>query len=147
LKLVVQRTKKASVEVEGRVVSEIERGLLVFIGIRIDDKEEYASYLADKILHLRIFEDPLGKMNRSILEAGGSILVVSQFTIYGDCLRGRRPSFTAAAPPNKGRALYEKFIDTLQTRYHSVKEGVFGAKMVVFLENDGPVTFILEKSS
>ena len=146
MRLVIQRVRRASVEVGGEVVVEIGKGMLVFIGIGVGDTGENASYLAAKILNLRIFEDAGGKMNCSIREVDGAILVVSQFTLYGDCLRGRRPSFTMAASPERGRELYERFVLLLRNEHNRVREGVFGAKMLVDIENDGPVTLILERS-
>jgi D-tyrosyl-tRNA(Tyr) deacylase len=148
MKTVVQRVKSAAVTVDGVEISKIGRGFVVLLGVGVNDREQDARYLADRIMHLRVFEDAEGKMNLPISRVKGSILIVSQFTLYGDCLHGRRPSFTRAAGPEKGRELYECFVDFLTRHYgcNRIKTGVFGAKMTVQIENDGPVTFILEKS-
>ena len=116
MRAVVQRVKGAKVDVEGRTVGEIGTGLLVFLGVGHDDSEKDGEYLAGKIIHLRIFSDEQGLMNRSVLEMGGGILVVSQFTLWGDCLKGRRPSFTRAAPPEKARMLYEHFTGLIREK-------------------------------
>ena len=131
-------------EVEGRVVGEIGAGLLAFVGIAKSDVRADADYLADKAISLRIFPDEDGKMNRNVVEAGGSLLVVSQFTLYADTRRGRRPSFDLAAPPDQARVLYEYFIQTVRTRHVPVETGVFQASMSVLLRNDGPVTLICD---
>lgn len=144
MRAVVQRVRKASVEIGGGEIAATGPGLLVFLGVGRDDGESDAAWLAKKVANLRIFEDAGGKMNRSVLDTKGEALVVSQFTLYGDCRRGRRPGFDAAAPPEKGEALYERFVALLRDRGVPVKTGRFGATMVVGLENDGPVTLIVE---
>ena len=144
MKAVIQRVKKAKVEVAGQVVGEIGPGLLIFIGIAKNDEEQQADYLVDKILELRIFEDDHGKMNLSALERRADILVVSQFTLYGDCSKGRRPSFDGAAEPEIAEDLYNYFVKRLREVDLKVAEGKFRAKMDVSLVNDGPVTLILE---
>ena len=144
MKIVLQRVKSAHVDVEGRTVGAIGTGLLILLGVTQNDREEDAEFLAGKIVKLRIFPDAERRMNRSILEAGGALLVVSQFTLYGDCRKGRRPSFDHAAPPEQARALYEYFIQRLKSSNITVETGVFQAEMEVHLINDGPVTFILD---
>lgn len=133
--------------VGGERVAEIGPGLLILLGIGKEDGEEQVRWLAEKTAHLRIFEDADGRMNRSLLDTGCEALVVSQFTLYGDLRKGRRPSFDQAADPVKARALYEKFIDNLRTLGVKTSRGVFQAKMLVALENDGPVTLIVESPS
>lgn len=140
----MQRVKKASVEIGGETIAETGPGLLVLLGVSVDDEKRDAAYLAEKIANLRIFEDAAGKMNLSLKEVGGSALVVSQFTLYGDCRKGRRPSFTDAAGPEKGEALYNEFVRELRAQGLPVETGRFGAKMLVKLENDGPVTIMVE---
>jgi D-aminoacyl-tRNA deacylase len=147
MRAVVQRVTGARVEVDGKVVGEINAGLLVLIGVTRSDSEKDAHFLAEKIVNLRIFADENGKMNRSLLESGGALLAVSQFTLYGDCRKGRRPSFDAAAPPEQARALYERFIDAVRAEGVRVETGIFQAHMSVSLTNDGPVTLLLESSS
>lgn len=144
MRAVVQRVRKAAVEIGGETVGEIGAGLLVLLGVRVDDEERDAAFLAGKVANLRIFEDSSGKMNLSLKETGGEALVVSQFTLYGDCRKGRRPSFTDAAEPVKGEALYENFVSCLRGEGLTVSTGRFGAKMVVRLENDGPVTLVVD---
>ncbi len=145
MKLVIQRVAHAAVEVEQRIVGQIGPGLLVLFGVTHGDTETAVDWLAQKLLQLRIFQDDAGKMNRSVQESGGSLLVVSQFTLYGDCSEGRRPSFTKAAPPELAKRLYEQFVSELRSSGLKVETGLFGADMKVSLINDGPVTFILEK--
>ena len=145
MKAVIQRVKGASVEAKGREVARISAGLLVLLGITHSDTEQEAVSLADKVLKIRIFEDEEGKMNCSVREAKGEVLVVSQFTLYADCRRGRRPSFGKAASPEKAEKLYELFCRYLENARLVVKKGIFKAKMLVKLENDGPVTLILER--
>jgi D-aminoacyl-tRNA deacylase len=147
MKAVIQRVRSAAVEVEGEEVSRIGPGLLVLLGVGRGDGEGEADYLAEKIAGLRIFPDREGKMNLSLGDTGGEILAVSQFTLYGDCRRGRRPGFSAAAPPEEGKRLYEYFCRRLQAAGFPPGKGVFGAEMLVRLENDGPVTIILEKNN
>jgi len=140
----LQRVKEARVEVEGRTVGAIGRGLLVLLGVARGDTPADADYLAEKILGLRIFPDAEGKMNLSVMEAGGGLLVVSQFTLYGDTRKGRRPSFDQAAPQEQARALYEHFVQRLRSRQAPVQTGVFQAMMQVHLINEGPVTILCE---
>ena len=144
MRAVIQRVSHASVEVEGEVTGEIEEGLLVLLGVARDDTEAEADYLAEKIINLRIFNDEQGKMNRSLLDTGGAMLVVSQFTLYGDARRGRRPSYIDAAGPEKANALYEYFVGQVRSRGVRVETGVFQAMMKVRLTNDGPVTILLD---
>ncbi len=144
MRAVLQRVKQARVEVDGRVTGAIQTGILVLLGVSRGDTESDADYLLDKIVHLRIFPDEAQKMNRSILDAAGSLLVVSQFTLYGDTSRGRRPSFAAAAPPGHARLLYEYFLARAHQQGVPCESGVFQAAMSVHLENDGPVTLICE---
>lgn len=146
MKVVLQRVSRARVRVGGRVVGEIGPGLLLLVGFRPGDGEEQLSWVADKVLGLRVFPDGEGKMNRSLEEAGGDVLVVSQFTLYGDVSRGRRPSFVHAAPPDVAIPLYERFTALLRERCQGrVQTGVFGARMEVDLVNDGPVTLVVER--
>lgn len=144
MRAVIQRVKSASVTVDGELVSEIDTGLLIFIGIAHDDTEAEIDYIANKVANLRIFEDADGKMNCSLLDIGGSALVVSQFTLYGDCRKGRRPSFISAARPEIANELYEKFISALEKLNILTKGGTFQAMMDVQLVNDGPVTILLD---
>lgn len=146
MKLVIQRVSRAGVEVNANTVGTIGLGLLVLVGVGRDDTEQDADYLLDKVLGLRIFPDDNGKMNRNVAEAGGSLLVVSQFTLYGDCRRGRRPSFDAAAPPDRALALYEYFVGTARRGAVAVETGVFQAAMQVHLTNDGPVTILMDSA-
>ena len=144
MRLVIQRVATAQVVVADEIVSQIGAGLCVFLGVGRKDSESNADSLAEKISNLRIFEDDQGKMNRSVRDVGGEILVVSQFTLYGDCAKGNRPSFTEAAPAAEAERLYETFVDRLRALGLRVSTGRFQAKMAVSLTNDGPVTFILE---
>ena len=141
MRAVIQRVKESSVKIDDRIISQISQGLLVLLGVARGDRQLDADYLANKIVNLRIFEDENGKMNRSLLETGTQMLLVSQFTLLGDCRRGRRPSFGAAA---EATALYEYFIEAVMSLGISVETGRFGAMMEVALVNDGPVTLILE---
>ncbi len=141
---VVQRVTASEVHVDSETIGRIGPGLLVLLGISRSDEEKEADYLADKIVHLRIFEDDDGKMNRSLVETSGEMLIVSQFTLLGDCRKGRRPSFVQAAPPEKAERLYEHFVYQVRLKGISVATGQFQAKMAVSLVNDGPVTLILE---
>lgn len=147
MRAVIQRVKQSAVAVDGRLVGDIGPGILVLLGVAADDQPQDARFLVDKIINLRIFEDAAGKMNLSLVDVGGEMLVVSQFTLYGDCRKGRRPSFTAAAPPDVAEVLYEAFIKYARQSDVSVKIGVFGAMMDVSLVNDGPVTLILDTHS
>ncbi len=144
MKAVVQRVSSAKVEVDQKTVGKIKKGMLVFLGVGKDDTREDAEYLAKKIVELRMFEDSRGKMNLSVTDARGGILVVSQFTLYGDCAKGRRPSFDQAADPVKGEDLYNHFVTQLRQTNCPVETGQFRAMMEVSLVNDGPVTFILD---
>jgi D-tyrosyl-tRNA(Tyr) deacylase len=144
LRAVIQRVSSASVHIEGKEHSRIGSGILVLLGVEKEDTAEDADMLARRIVELRIFEDDAGKMNRSVAEAGGRILAVSQFTLLGDCRRGRRPSFDPAAPPDIARTLYERFVQAVGALGIPVATGVFQAMMEVTLTNQGPVTFILD---
>lgn len=144
MRAVVQRVSSASVSVEGRSVGHIGSGLCVLLGIRSGDGDRDAEWIAEKLINLRIFEDENGKLNLSLLETGGEMLVVSQFTLYGDCRKGRRPSFIGAALPDAANVLYEKVVDCVRSRGVSVATGVFQTHMVVSLSNDGPVTLIVD---
>jgi len=145
MKLVVQRVLRSSVSVNDEVIGEIGRGLMILFGAEKGDKDEPVNALADKVLNLRIFADDQGKMNRSCLDIAGEILVMSQFTLAGDCSRGRRPGFDNAALPEKAKRLYQNFIKKLAESKLNIQEGRFGADMQVDIVNDGPVTFILER--
>ncbi len=145
MKAVVQRVRTASVAVGGETVASIGAGLLVLLGVAAGDGPAEVSWMARKISGLRVFADEAGKMNRSLPEVGGALLVVSQFTLLGDCRAGRRPSFTAAAPPGEGRRLYEAFVaEAGAVSGVPVRAGVFAAEMLVRLENDGPVTLVID---
>ena len=144
MRAVVQRVSSSKVVVDNRTAGEIGTGLLVFLGVAGEDEPFDADYLADKIINLRIFRDEAGKMNQSLVEAGGALLVVSQFTLYGDVRRGRRPSYTDAAEPIKANELYEYFVRRLRDQGITVETGVFQAMMQVHLVNDGPVTIMLD---
>ena len=146
MRAVVQRVSRAQVTVDRKVVGKIEAGLLVLLGVSTTDTETDADYLADKIAGLRIFEDQDGKMNRSVAEAGGAVLVVSQFTLYGDVRRGKRPSFDAAARPEQARKLYEYFVERIRAAGLRCETGQFQEMMQVELVNDGPVTILLDSS-
>jgi len=146
MRAVVQRVSEAAVTVGGQAVSAIGPGLLVLLGVGKEDAEGDADYLADKVVHLRIFEDEAGQMNRSVLDAKGAVLVVSQFTLYGDARRGRRPGFSAAAPPDEASRLYRHFVTRVAAAGLEVKEGVFRAMMDVQLVNHGPVTLLLDST-
>lgn len=146
MKLVIQRVKKANVVVENKVIGEIDNGFLVLIGISPTDTKENANFLVQKLIHLRVFEDENQKMNLSIKDIDGELLIISQFTLYADCSHGNRPSFTTAAKPEFANELYEYFVE--QCKKENIKKvatGEFGADMQVTLQNDGPVTIILEK--
>jgi D-aminoacyl-tRNA deacylase len=145
VRVVLQRVARARVAVEGRTTGEIERGLLLLVGFTDGDGEEALAWMAAKVAELRIFPDREGRMNRSVADVGGSVLVVSQFTLYGDARKGRRPSFVAAARPETAVPLYERFVELLRAAGLPVATGEFGAMMEVELVNDGPVTLILER--
>jgi D-tyrosyl-tRNA(Tyr) deacylase len=144
MRAVVQRVTRASVSVQGETVGSIEQGLVVLLGVHNDDGEQEARWMADKIVHLRIFEDENGKMNRSLVDIGKEMLIVSQFTLYGDCRKGRRPGYSAAAPPEKAEALYEHFVKLVQAHKISTATGQFQAMMEVNISNSGPVTLLLD---
>ena len=141
---VLQRVTTGKVKIGDRIVGDIDNGLVILLGVHRDDKEEDIIFLADKVIGLRIFNDNNGKMNISLQDAEGSVLVISQFTLCGDWRKGRRPSFTKAAEPDKGKLLYEGFIDAVRSRGINVETGEFGAEMDVSLVNSGPVTFVLD---
>lgn len=145
MKAVVQRVSRATVEVDGRTTGSIDRGLLVLVGFARGDGREQMEWMAAKILGLRIFPDEDGRMNQDIGVAAGELLVVSQFTLYGDVTRGRRPSFGGAADPDQARRLYDEFVDICRAGVVPVSTGVFGARMDVSLVNDGPVTLVIER--
>jgi D-tyrosyl-tRNA(Tyr) deacylase len=146
VKIVLQRVSSAEVRVEGEVVGRIGPGHLLLVGFGRDDGASQIEWMADKVLGLRVFADDEGKMNRSLEESGGDLLVVSQFTLYGDSSKGRRPSFVAAAPPDEAEALYDQFVEELRGRTtRTVETGRFGAMMEIELVNDGPVTLVLER--
>jgi D-tyrosyl-tRNA(Tyr) deacylase len=144
MRLVIQRVSQAKVTVDGREIGNIAQGLCLFLGIAKGDNKQNADYLAQKSAELRIFEDDTGKFNRSLSEIGGEALVVSQFTLYGDCTKGRRPSFSHAAPPDEAEVLYNYFVDQLRDKGIKVGTGQFQAKMEVSIVNTGPVTLILD---
>jgi D-tyrosyl-tRNA(Tyr) deacylase len=144
VKAVIQRVSSGSVSVSGELTGEINNGFVVLLGVSIDDTPEDAVYLSEKITNLRVFEDHDGKMNRSIVDAGGSMLVVSQFTLLADCRKGRRPSFIKAARPESANELYMYFVKQVRQKQIPVETGQFGANMAVSLVNDGPVTIIID---
>lgn len=145
MKLVLQRVTRASVSVEGNTIADISKGLLILLGAEKQDDLDKVKFLAEKALNLRIFPDSVGKMNLSCLNISGEVLVVSQFTLAGDCTKGRRPGFDTAAPPEEAELLYQQFVKKISESGVSVVTGKFGADMQVELINDGPVTFILER--
>ncbi len=144
MRAVIQRVSEAKVEIDGNVVGEIGAGLMILLGVCKRDREKDLAWLVDKIVGLRIFKDDAGKMNRSVQDIDGQVLVVSQFTLYGDCRKGRRPGFDQAAPPETAEPLYEKALEMFRERGLVTASGVFGAYMQVSLVNDGPVTFVVE---
>jgi len=145
MRVVIQRVREASVEVDGKTVSSIGAGLLVLAAFRSGDSEADLEWVARKCLDLRIFEDGEGRMNLSVLDVGGGVLVVSQFTLYGECRKGRRPDFIASAPAEEARSRYGRFLEIMSGYHPKVAGGVFGAKMNVRLVNDGPVTLIIDR--
>jgi D-aminoacyl-tRNA deacylase len=147
LRAVLQRVLSSNVEVDGQIVGEIKQGWLVLLGIGRGDTREIAEYVADRCVKVRAFSDSMGKMNLSVGDVGGSLLVVSQFTLYGDCIRGRRPSFDGAASSEIAKDLYEFFCASIRSKGVPTQQGVFQADMRVSLVNDGPVTLIIEKSA
>ncbi len=144
MRAVVQRVKQASVTVDSQITGRIEQGLLVLLGVGPDDGPADAAYITDKIANLRIFADDSGKMNRSVQDIAGGILLISQFTLFGDCRKGRRPDFSQAAPPALAKALYEQAIETLRGLGLTVQTGIFAADMQIDSVNDGPVTILLD---
>lgn len=144
MRAVVQRVNQAYVEVEGKVVGKINKGLVIFLGVGQGDTEKDSDYLAEKIAGLRIFEDAKGLMNLSVRDSGGEILSISQFTLYGDCRKGRRPGFSDAASPDKAESLYDYFCEKLEELEIRVEKGVFQAEMRINVDNDGPVTILLD---
>lgn len=144
MRAVIQKVNFSSVEVDGKVVGKIEKGFNVLLGITKDDSEEDIKYLRDKIVNLRIFEDETGKMNKSLKDVNGELLVISQFTLYGDCRRGRRPNFMNALNGEEAEKLYNEFVVQCKEEIDRVETGVFGAYMKVSIENDGPVTIIID---
>ena len=144
MKALIQRVKKASVAVDGKIVGEIGKGILVFLGIGKDDSDKQISYLVDKIVNLRIFENESKKMDLSLTDLKGELLIISQFTLYGNVKNGRRPDFIDAAKPETAKGLYEKFINECKKHGFKTESGVFGAMMEIELINDGPVTFMIE---
>lgn len=144
MRAVVQRVSRARVKVEEKIIGKIDRGILLLLGVEESDEEKDLEYMCDKIPNLRIFEDEEGKMNKSLLDVGGSLLVISQFTLLGDARKGRRPSFTQAARPEKAIPMYERFIDSMKEKNITTEAGEFGAHMEVELINEGPVTILLD---
>ena len=144
MRAVVQRVSASSVSVDSEVVGKIDKGLMVLLGVTHDDTQEDVKYLVEKISNLRIFEDDQDKMNLSLLDVGGELLAISQFTLYGDCRKGRRPNFTQAAKPDIANDLYEKFVGQAKVLGINVQTGSFGAHMIVDIVNDGPVTMIID---
>ena len=144
MRAVIQRVLQAQVEINSQIVSHIDKGLLVYLSVAKTDTAADAQFIADKLVNLRIFADEAGKMNRSVLDVGGAILLVSNFTLHGDCRKGRRPGFDAAAEPELAQQLYEKAIDLITEKGIAVEKGVFGQYMQVSSINDGPVTFLLD---
>ena len=144
MRAVVQRVRKGSVSIDGKIVGEINKGLVILLGVKSGDTEADAKFLANKCVNLRIFADEAGKFNRSALDVAGELLAISQFTLYADTRKGRRPSFIEAAPPEISEPLYEKFISYLKESGLKIASGEFGAMMLVEIHNDGPVTIILE---
>lgn len=145
MRALLQRVTQASVEVDGHIVGQIEAGWLILLGVRKGDTVESAKWLAEKCIHLRGFADQQGKMNRSVVDVGGALLIVSQFTLYGDCHQGRRPGFDNAARPEEAKELYDQFCEHARSSGAQVERGIFQADMKVSLVNDGPVTFLIER--
>lgn len=146
MRAVVQRVKYSKVEIDGEVVGEINKGLNVLLGISREDTQEHITYLKDKILNLRIFEDENGKLNKSLVDVGGELLIISQFTLYGDCRKGRRPSFIEALGGDEAEKMYEEFVRQCRETIPKVETGRFGADMLVSIENDGPVTLMIDSN-
>jgi len=146
MRAVIQRVAEASVKIDGKIISSIGQGILALIGIYREDSEKDMEYIADKILQVRIFPDENDVMNLSLADTGGELLIVSQFTLYGDVRKGRRPSYSDAMPPNKAIQFYNKFLDLCRSKFPELKSGVFGAMMEINLVNSGPVTILLDSS-
>ena len=146
MRAVIQRVSRAVVEVEGQTIGQIEQGLLVYLGVAKDDSTKDAEFMADKLVNLRIFADSEGKMNRSVIDIGGSVLLISNFTLQGDCRKGRRPGFDAAGLPEPAEVLYEQVAELIGASDVPVAKGFFGAHMFVSSVNDGPVTFLLDST-
>jgi len=144
MRAVVQRVKKSKVTVEDKIVGEINQGLMVLLGVGQEDSDSDVLYLTEKLVNLRIFEDSEGKMNKSLLDIGGELLVVSQFTLYGDCRKGRRPGFDSAAKPDVAKELYNNFVNKCSEYGINTETGIFQADMLVDISNDGPVTILLD---
>ena len=144
MRVVVQRVKEAKVEVDSEVVGAIEQGLLVFLGVHLDDQPEETQWLVNKLINLRCFQDKDGKMNLNLKDIKGQALIISQFTLYANCTRGRRPDFIQTAPPETAEKIYDKFVAEVKQELGSVQTGQFGAYMRVSLINDGPVTFVID---
>ena len=144
MRIVIQRVKEAQVTVEGKIVGQIKKGALVLLGVHKNDLPSHTLWMAQKLVDLRFFSDEQGKMNRSLRDVDGEVLIVSQFTLYGNCNEGRRPGFDAAAPGTIAKMLYEKFIEEVKGQVKSVETGIFGADMEVSLVNEGPVTFVID---
>lgn len=147
MRTVVQRVRSSSVAIDGKIVGKIDKGLMILVGIRHDDTKKQVEWMADKIKKLRIFEDEDGKMNLLAKDVGAEYLIVSQFTLYGDCKKGTRPSFTDAAVPSVAIPLYEYFIELMRADGDNVQTGEFGADMLVSIENDGPVTMVIDRNN
>ncbi|MFN3691853.1 MAG: D-aminoacyl-tRNA deacylase [Fervidobacterium sp.] len=144
MRAVVQRVNRANVSVDNKIVGKINKGIVVLLGVGNEDTLEDVKYLADKIVNLRIFDDEAGKMNLSLLDVKGEALIISQFTLFGDCRKGRRPSYSDSAPPQLAQELYEKFIEAVKSYNIRVETGIFAAHMLVTIQNDGPVTLLLD---
>lgn len=144
MRAVVQRVKSSKVEVDGEIIGSIKGGLNVLLGVCKGDTQKDVEYLVDKVLGLRIFEDEFGKMNKSLLDVGGELLVISQFTLYGDCRKGKRPSFIEALGGEEAEKLYEEFVKRCKDKLEKIQTGEFGADMLVSIENDGPVTLMID---
>ena len=144
MKAVIQRVRRASVDIEGRIVGQIDRGLVVLLGVAQEDNRTDVEFMVEKLPAIRVFSDEAGKMNKSLSDIGGALLIISQFTLVADTDRGRRPSFEKAAPPEQAKMLYQLLVDQLKARRLRIETGVFGATMIVSLENEGPVTLVLD---
>ncbi|MCD0458517.1 D-tyrosyl-tRNA(Tyr) deacylase [Roseiconus lacunae] len=147
MRVVLQRVSEASVKVDGEIVGQINHGLVALVGIGHGDDEKIVEWMADKTVQLRVFEDDAGKMNRSLADVSGGVLAISQFTLYGDCRKGRRPAFTAAAAPEVAKQLYEHYVNAIGKHGIEVQTGIFAADMKVSLINDGPVTMLLDREA